>query len=50
MGKTTELKRLNTLLENEKEFLPIFSQFGSQENISESALIAHMAQALYSHP
>lgn len=46
MGKTTELRRFVSLLD-EREFIPVFLQFGSQESISEPGLLAAMAESLY---
>jgi KAP family P-loop domain len=45
MGKTTELRRFVSLLED-SEFLPIFLQFGAQERIDHPSLIRLMAKAL----
>lgn len=50
MGKTTELRRLSDLLQRGTSHFPIFVAFGSQESISETALILAMANALYSNP
>ena len=50
MGKTTELRRLSELLRQGISHLPIFVAFGSQESITETALLLAMANALYSHP
>ncbi|HEX3103216.1 MAG TPA: hypothetical protein VHQ22_02125 [Terriglobales bacterium] len=47
MGKTTELRRLAELLRNKGSHFPIFVAFGSQESITETALIMSMANALY---
>jgi len=47
MGKTTELRRLASLLQNENTYLPIIVPFGSQESITETALILTMANHLY---
>lgn len=49
MGKTTELRRLTDLLRSKNLYLPIFVAFGSQESITETALLLAMANALYSH-
>ncbi len=51
MGKTTELKRLVEMLEadQEEQFLAVFSQFGSQDSITDTALFRHMARALAHH-
>src|SRR6476660_7171482 len=48
MGKTTELRRLSDLLQKGTTHLPIFVAFGSQEFISETALLLAMANVLYS--
>lgn len=48
MGKTTELRRLVDLLTSENAYLPIFVPFGSQEAITETALILTMANHLFS--
>jgi len=45
MGKTTELQRLVVLLKG-TEILPIFVQFGAQQNITIPMLIESMAQKL----
>jgi hypothetical protein len=50
MGKTTELRRLVDLLKKEQECVPIFLQFGSQEEITETALIMAMADKLVAEP
>jgi GTPase SAR1 family protein len=50
MGKTTELTRLVNLLRKENECVPIFLQFGSQEEITEAALISAMAGKLAADP
>jgi hypothetical protein len=47
MGKTTELRRLAQLLQSGTSHLPVFVAFGSQESISETALVLSMANALY---
>ena len=46
MGKTTELRRLVELLKSHENCIPIFLQFGSQEAITEVALITAMAERL----
>jgi KAP-like P-loop domain-containing protein len=50
MGKTTELRRLVDLLRADNECIPIFLQFGSQEEITEAALIVAMAETLVREP
>jgi len=49
MGKTTELRRLVELLRSGTTHEPIFVAFGSQESITEIALLLSMANAIYSH-
>lgn len=48
MGKTTELRRLVELLRSGNTHQPIFVAFGSQESITETALLLAMANALFS--
>jgi hypothetical protein len=46
MGKTTELRRFESMLEAGRGFQPVFLQFGAQERINDETLIYTMAQAL----
>ena len=46
MGKTTELRRFESMLEAGSGFQPVFLQFGAQERINDETLIYTMAQAL----
>jgi hypothetical protein len=46
MGKTVELVRLHQLLQKTEDYIPIFLQFGAEENIADVNLIYTMAQAL----
>lgn len=50
MGKTTELRRLVDLLKRKNEYVPVFLQFGSQEEISDVGLIMAMARRLTIEP
>ncbi|MGA2352361.1 MAG: hypothetical protein ABSF70_18140 [Terracidiphilus sp.] len=46
MGKTTELRRFESMLDAMNGFQPVFLQFGAQERINDETLIYTMAQAL----
>lgn len=46
MGKTTELRRFESMLKANGAFQPIFVQFGAQERINDEVLIYIMAEAL----
>jgi hypothetical protein len=46
MGKTVELRRLETILRNSAAHYPIFLQFGAEERIDDVNLVYTMAQAL----
>lgn len=48
MGKTVELRRLESLLLDSDNYLPVFLQFGAEESIEDVRLVYTMAQALIS--